>query len=48
MHIPGLKVGWMTWTPGSLYWRVKWSHSQTKLSGCDPDITCFLENSVGV
>ena len=24
------------------------SHPQTKLSGCDPDITCFLENSVGI
>ena len=24
------------------------SHSQTKLSGCDPDITCSLENSVGI
>ena len=24
------------------------SHPQTKLSGCDPDITCSLENSVGM
>ena len=24
------------------------SHQQTKLSGCDPDITCSLENSVGI
>ena len=24
------------------------SHLQTKLSGCDPDITCSLENSVGI
>ena len=24
------------------------SHPQTKLSGCDPDITCSLENSVGI
>ena len=24
------------------------SHSQTKLYGCDPDITCSLENSVGI
>ena len=25
------------------------SHPQTKkLSGCDPDITCLLENSVGI
>ena len=23
-------------------------HPQTKLSGCDPDITCSLENSVGI
>ena len=24
------------------------SHPQTKLSGCDPHITCSLENSVGI
>ena len=24
------------------------SHSQIKLSGCDPDITCSLENSCGI
>ena len=24
------------------------SHPQTKLSGSDPDITCSLENSVGI
>ena len=24
------------------------SHLQTKLSGCDPDITCSLENSIGI
>ena len=24
------------------------SHPQTKLSGCDPDITCSLENSVDI
>ena len=24
------------------------SHLQTNLSGCDPDITCSLENSVGI
>ena len=24
------------------------SHPQTKLSGCDPDITCSLGNSVGI
>ena len=24
------------------------SHPQTKLSGCDPDITCSLENSFGI
>ena len=24
------------------------SHPQTKLSGCDPDITCSLENSVRI
>ena len=24
------------------------SHPQTKLSECDPDITCSLENSVGI
>ena len=24
------------------------SHSQSKLSGCDPDITCSLENTVGI
>ena len=24
------------------------SHLQTKLSGCDPDITCSLENIVGI
>ena len=24
------------------------SHPQIKLSGCDPDITCSLENSVGI
>ena len=24
------------------------SHPQTKLSGCDPDIICSLENSVGI
>ena len=30
---------------GSLFWWVKWvPHLQTKLSGCDLDITCSLEN----
>ena len=24
------------------------SYLQTKISGCDPDITCSLENSVGI
>ena len=24
------------------------SHPQTKLSGCDPDITCSLETSVSI
>ena len=24
------------------------SHPQTKLCGCDPDITCSLKNSVGI
>ena len=24
------------------------SHPQIKLSGCDPDVTCSLENSVGI
>ena len=24
------------------------SHLQTKLSGCDPDITCTFKNSVGI
>ena len=24
------------------------SHPQAKLSGCDPDITCSLENSAGI
>ena len=24
------------------------SHPQNKLSGCDPDITCSLKNSVGI
>ena len=24
------------------------SHPQAKLFGCDPDITCSLENSVGI
>ena len=28
--------------------RLSGSHPQTKLSGCDPDITCPLENSVGI
>ena len=23
-------------------------HLQAKLSGCDPDITCSLENSIGI
>ena len=49
--ISGLKAGWITET----IW-VTWvtffggssgSHPQTKLSGCDLDITCSLENSVG-
>ena len=51
LYISGLKVGWMTWT----IW-VTWvtfggssgSHPQTKLFGCDLDITCSLENSVGI
>ena len=46
-----LKVGQMTWT----IW-VTWvtfggsngSHLQTKLCGCDPDITCSLENNVSI
>ena len=33
---------------GHLFGRSSRSHSQTKLSGCDPDITCSLDNSVGI
>ena len=46
----GLKVGWMTGQSGSLFWWVKTSGSypQTKLSGCDPDISCSLKNSVDI
>ena len=52
MYKPGLKVGWMTRT----IW-VTWVTflvgqvgliCQTKISECDLDITCSLENSVGI
>ena len=33
---------------GHLFGGSSGSHPQTKLSGCDPDITCSLENSVGI
>ena len=33
---------------GHFYRGLSRSHPQTKLSGCDPDITCPLENSVGI
>ena len=48
-HIAGLKVGWITqaiWVAWVTFWRVKWA--QTKLSGCDLDITCSLETDVGI
>ena len=31
-----------------LFGRLNGSHLQTKLSGCDPDIGCSLENSVSI
>ena len=33
---------------GHLFGGSSGSHPQTKLSGCDPDITCSLENSTGI
>ena len=33
---------------GHLFGGSSGSHPQTKLSGCDPDITCSLENIVGI
>ena len=44
---------WIRWPGqsgsfGSLFGGSSGSHPQTKLSGCDPDITCSLENSVGI
>ena len=33
---------------GYLFGGSSGSHPQTKLSGCDPDIICSLENSVGI
>ena len=33
---------------GHLFGGSSGSHPQTKLSGCDPDITCSLENNVGI
>ena len=33
---------------GHFFGRSSGSHLQTKLSGCNPDITCSLENSVGI
>ena len=33
---------------GQFFGGSSWSHPQTKLFGCDPDITCTLENSVGI
>ena len=39
-----LKVGWMTLTIWVTFDGSSGSHLQTKLSGCDPDITCSLEN----
>ena len=42
-------VGWpgQSGSLGSLFGGSSGSHPQTK-SGCDPDITCLLENSVGI
>ena len=33
---------------GHLFGGSSGSHPQTKLSGCDPDITCSLESTVGI
>ena len=33
---------------GHLFGGSSGSHLQTKLSGCDPDITCSLENNFGI
>ena len=47
----GLKVGRMTrtiWVTWVTFGGSSGSHPQTKLSGFDPDITCSLENSVGI
>ena len=50
--ITSLKVGrmiqttWVTWV--TLIGGSSGSRLQTKLSGCDPDITCSLEDSVGI
>ena len=48
---PGLKVGRWPRLSGHLGHFFRGSsgpHPQTKLSGCDPNITCSLENSVGI
>ena len=53
--VGGLRQGWKwVWWPRqsgsfvSLFRGSSGSHPQTKLFGCDPDITCSLENSVGI
>ena len=46
LYMPGLKVGRMTWIIWVTFGGSSRSHPQTKLSGCDPDIT--LENSIGI
>ena len=33
---------------GHFFGGLSGSYLQTKLSGCDPDITCSLKNSVGI
>ena len=45
----GLKVGLMTWKSGLLgshFGGLSGSYPQTKLSGCDPDITCSKEHVI--
>ena len=36
---------WVTWV---IFCGSSGSHPPTKLSGCDPDITCSSKNSVGI
>ena len=50
VYVPGLKMGQMTqtiWVTWVTFLEDQVGLPQTKLSGCDMDITCPLENCVG-